>query len=513
LRNPIRGATVAGQVRSLLDYGAAGSLSDGALLERFAGREGAPSEAAFAALVERHGPMVLRACRSILRDPHRAQDAFQSTFLLLARRAGSLWVRDSIAPWLHSVACRVASGARAADGRRRALERRAASALASRSPDEPSRDDLGPALHEEIERLPDRLKAPVVLCYLQGLTHDQAAEHLACPVGTVRSRLAQGRDRLRRGLSRRGFAPPPPIDDHRPASVPASLATLTIHAAGQTSGRSTIGPLASWFISTSEGVLKAMMIHPLKSAAVLLLAGGAIAVGLGATSGQEPKPPEKPASPAEARDLSAIDRRFEAIERRLRDLETRLDEVASPRRSVARNVPVDPDTARKIRPRFDNVLVEKVFVVAGQPVKKGDPLLIIRSADLGQARNDCRTNYVQWDHNHKFLVAREPLAKEGRITQIIWTETVTGEKQSRLSYLVSREKLLSYGMTNEQIDQLLEGLGDDHKKAVEADDKTEDITRMTMVSPIDGIVVERAVAPGNFYDQADNLFLIAPSKP
>jgi cobalt-zinc-cadmium efflux system membrane fusion protein len=170
----------------------------------------------------------------------------------------------------------------------------------------------------------------------------------------------------------------------------------------------------------------------------------------------------------------------------------------------------DQNTLNKVRPRFDNALVEKVFVAAGQPVKKGDPLLELRSAELGQARNDCRTNFVQWDHDLKYLVAREPLAKDGRITQIIWTDTVNSEKQSRLSYLVSREKLATYGMNDEQIDKLLEGLSDDRKKALEADDHTHDITRMTMISPIDGIVVERDVVPGNFYDQANLLLTISP---
>jgi membrane fusion protein, heavy metal efflux system len=170
----------------------------------------------------------------------------------------------------------------------------------------------------------------------------------------------------------------------------------------------------------------------------------------------------------------------------------------------------DQNSLNKVRPRFDNALVEKVYVSAGQRVKKGDPLLDLRSAELGQARNDCRTAFVQWDHDHKYLVAREPLAKDGRITQIIWVDTQNSEKQSRLSYLVSREKLATYGMTHEQVEKLLEGLSDDRKKALEADDRTEDITRMTMVSPIDGIVVERDVVPGNFYDQTKIMLTISP---
>ena len=156
----------------------------------------------------------------------------------------------------------------------------------------------------------------------------------------------------------------------------------------------------------------------------------------------------------------------------------------------------DQNTLNKVRPRFDNALVEKVFVSAGQSVKKGDPLLELQSAELGAAKNECRTKFVQWDHDHKYLVAREPLAKEGRITQIIWTDTQNDEKKSRLDYFVARDKLATYGMTNEQIDKLLEGLSDDRKKALEADDDTQDITRMTVLSPIDGMVVERDARPG-----------------
>jgi membrane fusion protein, heavy metal efflux system len=151
-----------------------------------------------------------------------------------------------------------------------------------------------------------------------------------------------------------------------------------------------------------------------------------------------------------------------------------------------------------------------VFVSAGQAVKKGDPLLELRSAELGQAKNDCRTNFVQWDHDLKYLIAREPLAKDNRITQIIWTDTQTNEKASRLSYLVSREKLLTYGLTDEQIDKLLDGLSDGPDKAKKADDNTHDITRMTVVSPIDGIVVERDAVPGNFYDQTNIMLTISP---
>jgi hypothetical protein len=295
--------------------------------------------------------------------------------------------------------------------------------------------------------------------------------------------------------------------------VPSSLATLTIQAAKVASDRSTIGLAARWLILLSEGVIKPMMIHPLKSAAVLLLASGAIAAGLGATSGQEPKPPENPAPAASSRDRSADEKRFEAIERRLRDLELQLEELTAARRPPARPMRYDQNTLVKIRPRFEDALVEKVFVAPGERVRKGDPLLELRSAELGQARNECRTRFVQWDHDHKYLVVREPMAKQGQITQIVWTDTVNNEKKSRLDYLVSREKLSTLGMTHDQIDRLLEGLSDDQGKEPAAGNNAQDITRMTVVSPIDGIVVDRDVVLGDFYGRTNVLLTIAPPRP
>ena len=106
----LRDGSALRQVATLFDEGVTGAVTDGQLLERFAARCGEASEHAFAALVERHGPVVMRLCRSVLRDEHEAQDAFQATFLVLAQRGGSLWVRDSLGPWIHSVAFRVASG-------------------------------------------------------------------------------------------------------------------------------------------------------------------------------------------------------------------------------------------------------------------------------------------------------------------------------------------------------------------------------------------------------------------
>ena len=161
-----RNGAVAQQLRTLFHLGTVRELTDGQLLERFATAGGETAELAFAALVERHGPMVLRVCRGILADPHDTQDAFQATFLVLVKKARGLWVRDSLGPWLHQVAYRTASCARLTMAHRRRHEQGAA-VLRTEAQVE-VHDDLARVLHEEIERLPERFRAPLVLCDLEG---------------------------------------------------------------------------------------------------------------------------------------------------------------------------------------------------------------------------------------------------------------------------------------------------------------------------------------------------------
>jgi RNA polymerase sigma factor (sigma-70 family) len=226
-------------------------MGDCELLERFASRTGEKDESAelaFATLVARHGPMVLRVCRAGLGDSHAAEDAFQATFLVLARRAGSIRRGRSLGSWLHGVALRVAACARSQAARRRHHERRRAELIArgthAEGQSHAADDDSGRVVNEEINRLPERFRSAVVLCYLEGLTHEMAADQLGCPVGTVRSRLATARDRLRRRLTRRGLAPLAlPVESSvatlasgsefalSPVTVPAALADGTIRGA------------------------------------------------------------------------------------------------------------------------------------------------------------------------------------------------------------------------------------------------------------------------------------------
>jgi RNA polymerase sigma factor (sigma-70 family) len=196
-------------VERLLVEGTAAGVSDEHLLARFAAARDR-SSLAFEAIVRRHGPMVLETCRRLLRgDHHAAEDAFQATFLVLARRAGAIRVRPSgsLAPWLHEVACRTARKARVAGIRRRrretlAILRPAATGGESALIAEELDDNR--VLHEEVSRLPEKYRAAIVLCYFEGLTQDQAAKTLSWPVGTVRGYLARARDLLRTRLVRRG---------------------------------------------------------------------------------------------------------------------------------------------------------------------------------------------------------------------------------------------------------------------------------------------------------------------
>jgi RNA polymerase sigma factor (sigma-70 family) len=217
---------IASDLNILFGPGAVGRLTDKELLARFVSHDDPDaSEAAFATLLSRHGPMVLGVCRRMVRDEHLAADAYQAVFLILARKARSVRVDDSLGRWLYGVSVRVARRARALIGRERdklkgleGLER----AVTSSPHETCERDDLRAVVDEEIERLPSRYRVPVVLCYLQGMTGEEAARRLKCPVGTLESRLHRARERLRTSLRRRGLAPT--------AGAMASLATMTARA-------------------------------------------------------------------------------------------------------------------------------------------------------------------------------------------------------------------------------------------------------------------------------------------
>src|SRR5262249_38442766 len=150
-------------------------------------------QAAFTALVQRHGPLVLGVCRQVLRDGTLAEDAFQATFLVFAKRAASIRNRSSLGAWLYRVAYHTALTARASALRRQAHEREAALRQLD-GPDTKADHDWQPILHQEVDRLPSKYREPIVLCYLQGRTNEEAARRLGWTKGTVSGRLARARE-------------------------------------------------------------------------------------------------------------------------------------------------------------------------------------------------------------------------------------------------------------------------------------------------------------------------------
>jgi RNA polymerase sigma factor (sigma-70 family) len=287
---------------------------DAELLDRFVRNR---DEAAFEVLVWRHGTMVHNVCRRVLRDAHAAEDAFQATFLVLVRKAASIGRRESLAGWLYRVAYRVALRARS-----RAVPRPAADLPepAAPEPDAVLWRDLRPVLDEEVGRLPQKYRLPVVLCYLSGLTTDEAARQLGVPRGTVLSRLAWARQRLRARLSLRGVAPSAALlgallasEAAAPASaalVGAAIRAALAFAAGQ--------PMAAsaGAVILMEGVVRDMVMSKVRNGmlAVLALAVVGLGVGLWATrpataepverkreEARQPAPAEPPAGKEEAK--------------------------------------------------------------------------------------------------------------------------------------------------------------------------------------------------------------------
>ncbi len=269
-------------------------LPDDDLLRRFTAG-GGESEAAFAALLRRHGPSVLRACRAIVDGPQDAEDAFQATFLVLAARARSLALRRPLGAWLYGVARRVALQARAEADRRRRYERRVARAEAD-GPD-PSKPDVAGAVVDSVGRLPERFRAAVILCDLEGLSYAEAADRLGWTHATVRNRLARGRQRLRADLARKGLAPVACLAAGAVVPVPRALAAATARAAVRVAAGTADGLVPASVMTLMNGGLRAMWVSQLKGVGLSLLAAGALLAGAHGLTARAPTGQPEPARP------------------------------------------------------------------------------------------------------------------------------------------------------------------------------------------------------------------------
>ncbi len=262
--------------------------SDEQLLLRYIARR---DEAAFAALVRRHGAMVLSVCRRVLRHDHDAEDAFQATFLALARQAATVRSPRSLAAWLHGVAHRVSLRARTLAATHGTVPLNE-SVAAGRDSQDPSWREVSAALDDELGRLPERLRGPLVLCYLEGLTRDEAAARLGCSLGTLKHRLERGRELLRGRLQRRGLILPAVLAGvllERVAVSRALAASTVTGAVGQSV------PLR--VLALAKGVGAPSPLKAAKIAAAFLLLTGALAgaIALAPPARQAPNQPQRPA--------------------------------------------------------------------------------------------------------------------------------------------------------------------------------------------------------------------------
>jgi RNA polymerase sigma factor (sigma-70 family) len=287
--------------RRLLGGPAAADPTDGCLLRRFAVQRDGD---AFAALLRRHGPMVLGVCRRVLDDPDEVEDVFQAAFLVLVRKAGSIRKEASVGSWLYGVAARLARRARADAARRRTHERQVVTpAITDDGLSAVVWRDLRPVLDEELSRLPEKYRAPLVLCYLEGQTHEEAARQLGCPSGTVCGRLARARDLLRGRLTRRGLALSAGLlgtllaESAARAAVPAALSASTARLAALFAAESALA-ISARVAALADGALRAMAVGRLKAAAAVLLVLGLLTTGAGLFARQALTEPPSPAGEA-----------------------------------------------------------------------------------------------------------------------------------------------------------------------------------------------------------------------
>jgi RNA polymerase sigma factor (sigma-70 family) len=261
-----------------------GDVPDRDLLERFLSQG---DSAAFAALVRRHGPTVLGVCRRVLNNTHDAEDAFQAAFLVLVRRGRSIAKQEALGSWLHGVAYRVALKARTAALRRREHETRAASRVEEQPPPDDTGDDLRPIIDEEVNRLPDKYRQPVVLCYFEGKTYQEAARLLGWPAGTAAVRLARARELLRTRLARRGLALSGValaawLTERTAAAAEACLLAEATATAALRFAADPAAGVSAQVIALTEGVVNAMLLQKVKTLSGVLLAVAVVCGGAGA---------------------------------------------------------------------------------------------------------------------------------------------------------------------------------------------------------------------------------------
>jgi RNA polymerase sigma factor (sigma-70 family) len=272
------------RLREMVTAKEAHAAPDQQLLDRFVTNR---EETAFTALVRRHGPLVLGVCRRVLRHEHDAEDAFQATFLVLARRAASINKRASVGSWLYQVAFHVANKARKRTTNRRKREEQAAVRRQADALDEVTGRELLAVFDEELQNLPEGERAALVLCYLEGKTRDEAARDAGCSESTLKRRLERGKERMRLRLARRGVALPAALlaaglAQSARAAVPLPLAASAVKAGWLlATDQAPAGVASSQAIALADETLRAITASKVKTAGALLVAVVLLGVGTG----------------------------------------------------------------------------------------------------------------------------------------------------------------------------------------------------------------------------------------
>jgi cobalt-zinc-cadmium efflux system membrane fusion protein len=511
--------TFLGRLRGVIASRAVDGVSDAELLERFVT---GGDEAAFEVLVWRHGGLVLNLCGRLLRRAEDVEDVFQATFLALARRAGSIGRGESLGSWLYKVAYRAALRVRARTARESARPLGGLDLPAPSPNGGEAAPDLRPVLDEEINRLPEKYRAPIILCYLQGKTTEEAGRQLGCPRGTVCSRLSWARRRLRCRLTQRGLALS--AAGLAAALTPGTaLVAATVRAAvAFTTGQATAEALPASAVALTEGVLRAMVLTKLKTAAVVVLLLGVLGLGGGLclqrVFADRPGPEGKP----------ALVRGADGV-RLPQDMPAKLGIQAAEvkPRAAARprvlqfpgSLAIDPERLTRVRCRFAPAEVVEVGKTEGEDgkrelrvgdtVRKGQVLAVLVSEGVGQKKDDLLDALVRLRLDETILEKAEKATDA--VPEVFRLNARRNVEADLNAVNRALNTLKTWGIPQEDIDAVsreAEEIGKRDGKREARKDKNGG--RVEIRATEDGTLIERSVSRGEvIVDGTMTLFQIA----
>jgi cobalt-zinc-cadmium efflux system membrane fusion protein len=516
------------RLRNLAASNARSGACDAQLLQRFAVQRDA---AAFEVLVWRHGGVVLNVCRRLLRHAEDTEDVFQATFLTLARRAGSISKAESLASWIYKVAYRVALRVRAHNNREVEQQRRCLPLAARRPASNEGASDMRLVLDEEINHLPEKYRSTVVLCYLQGKTTEEAGQQLGCPRGTICSRLAWARRRLRNRLTRRGLAfsagglaaalTPVPT---QAALVASTVGAAVVFVSGQTSRNALIGPA----VALAEGVLRSMVITKLRTAALVLVVLGG--VGLGAGVWEKTAFADKPGTA----DVPALVRATGDGIRLPEDLALKagIQVVQIHQRAAARprvlvfpgSLSIDPERLSRVRCRCAPAEVVQIGKLQGENerrdlrtgdnVRKGQLLAILHSSDAAAKKHEL-FEALRELRLEEHILERAEAARQTVPEVFILSQRRTVVAR-RGAITRAEQTLMILGIPAPEIDAVrkeAQQAGVRERKAETEEERKTRLDRWALVelrAPNDGTIVERNITLHEVIaDPTINLFQIA----